>query len=92
VAEFIKIELKRAAVALAMTREYVNAAQSQGISENELRQRISTLEDILCVHLFQRSVEPPMPTEDGFILIQEMRHFLARLDQTEPDQQAEDFE
>jgi DNA-binding transcriptional LysR family regulator len=89
VAQFINVDLKRAAVALESTRNYGKAARSLGIPEIELRTKIKTLEDLLCVHLFEPYIEPPTPTEDGLFLIQEMRQLLDRLNQAASYQKRE---
>ena len=68
-AEIIAFRLTRAALVLARTLDYSSAAESLGLSENDLRGQIRELEAILCVHLFDPTVETPCLTNEGRFLI-----------------------
>jgi DNA-binding transcriptional LysR family regulator len=89
VAEFVALQLKRAAVILADCLDYGRAAKTMGTSETELREQISVLEDLLCVRLFESESQRPVLTREGRFLIQEMRAALAQLDQRDLGDQNE---
>ena len=72
-ADFIDFEQKEAAVALADTLNYDEAAKRLGITASELKRQIAALELKLSLHIFDAMSERPALTADGRILIEAIR-------------------
>jgi DNA-binding transcriptional LysR family regulator len=78
VPDFIEFEQKLAAVILAETLNYVQAAERLGISVPDLRNQIEALESQLCLRLFSAERGVLLLTDDGRYLIQAFRAALSR--------------
>lgn len=76
-ADLIRIELKRVAVTLADTLDYSKAAARLDIPESELWAKIETLENTLCVRLFEPGQAGLMLTREGQVLIGGFREALS---------------
>jgi DNA-binding transcriptional LysR family regulator len=75
-AEFIGVEQKRAAIVLAETLNYGEAAKQLRVEESALKSQIRALESQLCLLLFIDDVEDTRLTDDGRLLICAFREAL----------------
>jgi len=76
--EFIPIELQQSAVVLAETLNFSVAAQILGTSLTTLRTQIRQLSTSLECSLFREDGDSVEVTEEGRVLIDAFRHFLAQ--------------
>jgi DNA-binding transcriptional LysR family regulator len=76
VANLINFNQKQAAVALADTLNYGQAAQRLGITALELKSQIEAFEAKLCLRIFDSTSETLALTEDGHMLIEMIREAL----------------
>jgi hypothetical protein len=77
VSDFIELKQKQAAVALAETLDYAQAAKRLGIGVLELKSQIKVLEAQLCLFIFREESGHLRLTEDGQYLIQAVRDALS---------------
>lgn len=75
--ESIAICLKRAAITLAEELDYARAAEKLGITTSELRTQMSTLETLLCLHIFKPGQKRVELTDDGKFLVKAFREAIA---------------
>ena len=75
--DFIDYKDKQAAVALADTLNYEQAADRLGITVFELKSQIEEMESKLCLLIFRVEQGRPSLTEDGRYLIQAFRTVLS---------------
>ncbi len=75
--EFVEVKSQMAVVTLAEELNYVRASEKLNITEPELRQQITELENQLALHVFRVNGEDVEVTEAGQVLVDAFRTFLA---------------
>jgi hypothetical protein len=75
--EFVEMKIQMAVVTLAEELNYARASEKLNITEPELRQQITELENQLALQVFRVSGEDVEVTEAGQVLVEAFRTFIA---------------
>lgn len=76
--DFIEITQKRAVAVLADLQDFAQAADRLGLTVFELRREVATLEQQLCLRIFDEGCDKPTLTAEGRRLLCHFREALRR--------------